>query len=206
LIFYIIPLATTVGSNNQQVTAPKYAATDLLNLSYSALPYGAEGVALVSLASPNAMLAAEVDVYAFPADLTQTLGITDRTTLVAYAQAHNIPNDWIAFGATFQSVLTRMAQIFLCMHAIFGATGTALCAGTQNTPATPLAQAAIALPVSGPFNFSKANATATLGDILVSVGQQFAMNSSGVSNLTPTSGAVTTTPVNPVTQPVGGLN
>src|ERR1700691_4067838 len=144
--FYLVPTASTVGANNQQLIAPKYAATALLNLSYSSMPYGAEGVALVSLSAPNAALAAEVDVYSFPADLTQTLGITDRATLVAYAQTYNIPNDWILFGATFQSVLTQIAQIFLCLQAISG--GNPIFAGTQNTPETTLAQAGISLPQS----------------------------------------------------------
>ena len=203
--FYLVPLVLTTGPNNQQITAPKYAATDLANVSYSSMPYGGEGVALVSLVAPNAALAAEPDVYAFPTDLTQQLASTDVAALAAFVQPYNIPSSWILFGATFQSVLTQLAQIFLCMQSIYGATGATLFAGTQNTLATPMAQVAIAWPASGPFNFTNANPAATLGDTLVSVGQQFAIYSGGVSNLTPTAGAVTT-PGNPVTQPVGGLN
>jgi hypothetical protein len=205
--FYLVPLVLTTGPNNQQITAPKYAATDLANVSYSSMPYGGEGVALVSLVAPNAALAAEPDVYAFPTDLTQQLASTDVAALAAFVQPCNIPSSWILFGATFQSVLTQLAQIFLCMQAISG--GNPVFAGTQNTPQTTLAQAGIVLPASSAFNFSKVNATETIGNFLVSVGQQLNMAPTSVATLTPIAGAVSTTPVNPgnpVTQPVGGLS
>lgn len=135
--FYLMPTVISTGPNNEQVTTPKYAATAMLNLNYAALPFGAEGVVLVSLASPNAALVA-TDVYAFPSDLTQTLASVDVAALVAFVQPYNIPSSWIKAGATFQSMLTQIAQIFLCMQAISG--GNPIFAGTQNTPATPLAQ------------------------------------------------------------------
>lgn len=192
--FYLMPTITS-GADTQQVTTPKYAATALANTSYSSMPYGGEGVALVSLTNANAALAAEVDVYSFPSDLTQRLAPSDVTALVAFAQLHNIPSSWIAAGVTFQSVLTQLAQVFLVAQFVYGATGSAMFAGTQNTPATPLAQAAIALPSKGTFDFSKAQPSATLGDILVTVGQQFNLAPSSVAALTPVAGAVTTTPV-----------
>jgi hypothetical protein len=201
--FYLMPTVVTVGAGNQQSVTPKYAATAMQGLSYAALPYGGEGVVLVSLASPNAALVA-ADVYAFPTDLTQQLASTDVAALAAFVQPYNVPSSWILFGATFQNVLTQLAQIFLCMQAISG--GNPVFAGTQNTPETTLAQAGIVLPASSAFNFSKANATETIGSILVSVGQQLTLASTSVATLTTAAGAVTTTPVNPVTQPVGGLN
>ena len=163
--YYLCPIApVTIGAST--VMAPKYFDSDLKGLTIATIPFGREGIALVSLASPNAALAAEADVYAFPADLTTPLTLADAAALGSYLANFNVPTTWLAAGLTFGAVLRQLAQIFLVAQFISGQTGKALFAGTGKTISSTVG--VTALPVTpGVFDLTGVKPTATLGDILV---------------------------------------
>jgi hypothetical protein len=173
--FYLCP-TTQQTINNQQVTAPEYFSTDLSGQNFSAIPFGVEPLALIVLSEPNSALAAETDVYAFPADVTTLLQASDVVTLGAFLSNLNIPSSWLTAGATFQSVIRQLAQIALAISYAEGTAGTngssiflqVALPGQSGTPSAALQ----ALP-AGVFNFAGANPTDSVADTIIAVSQQF---------------------------------
>jgi hypothetical protein len=104
------------------IQAPKYSSTDMAGASYSCVPYRSEEWCVVALAAQKAALAAESDVYAFPADLSATLQDSDVSTLATFLA--NVPSDQIVAGMTFEDALMVIASTFLVAQAISGSTGT----------------------------------------------------------------------------------
>jgi len=195
--YYITPV-TSQTITGQQTNAPKYYATDMVGLSFAAIPYGVEGWALVSVAATNAALAAEADVYAFPADLTAVLADSDVTVLTTFAATANIPSDQFLTGMTFADVLQIVAEIFLAAQAISGVTGTPIFSSgvTPDSPITSSGAASLVpstqlnksgsdmkaggtaapAPVAtsnGPYDFTQIDSSGTVGDALNLLGQQF---------------------------------
>jgi hypothetical protein len=196
--FYITPV-TSQTIAGKQVSAPKYLATDLQGLSFAAIPFGVEGWALVSLAEANGALAAETDVYAFPADLSKQLDETDVSALTTFAATANIPSDEFIEGATFADVLQIVAGTFLAAQAISGVTGAPIFTagvtpdspiaasgaaalvltasqsnqkGTSNNKAGGTAAPAPVATSNGPYDFTAINANGTVADALISLSQQ----------------------------------
>ena len=170
--YFLIP-TTSQQQNNQQIIAPEYLSTDMAGLNFGAIPAGVEPIALVALAAPNAALSAETDVYSFPADLTTTLADSDVSTLGAYLSNLNLPSSFLVAGATFQSVVRQIAQIFLAVQYAESPSGSngasifdQLVVG--NTPSAALA----AIP-AGVFDFTQADPTDSVSDTIISVSQQF---------------------------------
>ena len=170
--FYLIP-TTTQEINNQTIVGPEYLSTDMAGLSFGAIPAGAEPIALVALDAPNAALSSESDVYSFPADLSTVLAAADVTTLGAYLSSLNLPSSFLVAGATFQSVVRQIAQIFLAVQYAEGPAGTngASVFVTLKTNPTPSATLA-AIPL-GVFSFAGVNPTDSVADSIVAVSQQF---------------------------------
>jgi hypothetical protein len=126
---YLMPLTNqtqTIGGQTLTVSAPKYFRSDMAGLSFSCVPFGGDGMGIVSLAKPNATLSKETDVYSFPSDLSTTLADGDVTTLSAYLTAANIPSDQISTGMTWADVLQVIAKIFLVAQQLYGVTGSGI--------------------------------------------------------------------------------
>jgi hypothetical protein len=169
--FYLIP-TTTQEINNQEIIAPEYLTTDLANLSFGSIPCGVEPIALVALAAPNSALAAESDVFAFPSNLSTTLAASDVTTLVAFLSNLNIPNSFLAAGATFQSVVRQIAQIFLAVQYAEGPAGTnGASVFVQLISPTP--SATLQSIPAGAFDFTGVEPTDSVADSIIVVSQQF---------------------------------
>ena len=195
---YLVPLVTTQFGNNT-ISAPKYLGT---SASFSCIPFGQEGLGLVS-AIANAALA-QPDVFAFPA-LTgvvtpNDLDPTVPTSFAAFCAANNIPATPFVSGMSWQDVLIATAQIFLAAQAISGVTGAPIfTAGvTPNSPITA-SGAAVLVPTAsqsnqkgstnnkaggtaapapvatsnGPYDFTQIDSSGTVGDALNLLGQQF---------------------------------
>jgi len=183
--FFIAPTATFKDANGIQFVAPKYFQTDLAGMNMACVPYGLEQFILFSLASPNAALQAESDVFSFPQDLSQPLKLPDVMALDSYLLTANIPSSWIIAGMTFQEVLRQIAQIHLVAQFIAGATGKPIFQPgvTVNTayallpPTSGLSAASLSANVNAKslFTFTGATAVSKVGDILVAVGQQFSV-------------------------------
>jgi hypothetical protein len=150
---YLVPLAPMV-INGRQITAPKYALTDLLNVNYASIAYGLEPIALVTVAKPNAALSAELDVYTFPADLTVLLAASDVAKLSAFLAANNIPSDQVFAGMSWAAALVVVARIFLTAQFVAGTTnqsGSLFTNGvtlTSPAAASPVLAAAVAAAVA----------------------------------------------------------
>jgi hypothetical protein len=181
--FYLMPTASFTGMNGNQFTAPKYFQTDLAGLSLSCVPYGAEKWTLVNLASPNAALQAEPDVFSFPVDLTTLLQPADVAALDIFCAPANIPSTFAIAGMTFAEVLRQISQIHLLAQFLSGKTagksifpsGVTLGTKYQSLPVgSALSPAAVSVGVnSGLFDFSGVQSADTVGNILTAVSQQF---------------------------------
>jgi hypothetical protein len=134
---YLVPVVS-VTVNGQTVQQPKYAGTDYTN-SYAAIRYGLEPLCLLSLPAASPALAAESDVYAFPADLTQPMSAAAVTTLESFLASNNVPSDGLEAGAPFVTALVYVTQIFLLAQFVAGSTnqsGSLFANGvTVNSPA-----------------------------------------------------------------------
>jgi hypothetical protein len=169
--YYLVPTANMTMPDGSMVTAPKYLSTDLNGLAFTAIPFGVEGLDLLSLAASNAALAAEPDVFAFPTDLTAKLLDADVTNLTNYLSPLNVPTSQIAAGQTWAAVLRQLAQVFLAAQFASGSNGgRSLFTVTVNLKG---ASASLAALTPGVFNFTKADPTASVADTLLAVAAQF---------------------------------
>lgn len=185
--FYLVPTQSVqIGpsGNQQTVNMPEYVGTDITT-GFSCIPYGVEGIVILSLAAPNVALAAEGDVYAFPADLTGTLADADVSTLNAYTDGFNIP-EFATAGMTWAQVLATMSRIFLAAQTISGANGgnslfTLVAqppgkhvSNNSGTVNATLATQSIALPSSGAFgDLSNIPDSNTVGETLLTAAATF---------------------------------
>lgn len=181
--FYLMPTVSFKDASGNQFTAPKYFQTDLAGLSFAAVPYGAEPVAIVSLSAPNPALAAEPDVFSFPSDPSKTLSNADVASLDLFFAAANIPFLWLTVGMSWSDVRRQTATIFLLAQFVAGATGKPIFNGAtlstqygQLPPTSGLSATALSVGVSrvNPvFDFSAARPANTVSDVLLAVSQQF---------------------------------
>jgi hypothetical protein len=119
--------------------APKYVSTDLLNKSWVAMPFGIEGLVLLAT-DPNAALAAESDVFAFPANLDAILSGPDVSNVQAFFQANNIPSAYVLAGTSWRSVVRTTAKCFQIAQRHVGVNQAGIF--TTNTPTSLAAQSA----------------------------------------------------------------
>lgn len=199
--YYLTPVTSqTVNNPSQTVNAPKYFSTDMAGLAFTAIPFGAEGWAIVSLANANAALAAESDVYSFPADLTTLLQDADVSALSTYLTNANIPSDQITSGMAFADALQVIAKIFLVAQSLYGLTGSAIFtngatlddtigdSGVSSLTAPSLnigigggagsllgagGSSGGSSEQSGPFDFSSVSSDDIISDVLDETSQQF---------------------------------
>jgi hypothetical protein len=173
--YYLVPTANMTMPDGSMVTAPKYLSTDLNGLAFTAIPFGVEGLDLLSLAASNAALAAEPDVFAFPTDLTAKLLDADVTNLTNYLSPLNVPTSQIAAGQTWAAVLRQLAQVFLAaQYASAQNGGQSLFTVTVNLKGgKPTPSASLAATTPGAFDFTKVDPTQTVGDTLIEVAAQF---------------------------------
>lgn len=109
--YFLIPVVQAT-INGSAVSVPKYYDTDLAGQTYSSIPYGVEGLTLVSTA-PNAALAAESDVYPFPEDVTRILDDEGSAVLDEFLATYSVPTDLIVSGMPFVAVIVILAKLFL---------------------------------------------------------------------------------------------
>ncbi len=195
--YFIVPL-TPQTVNGQQVTAPEYLSTDMAGLSFSCIPYGVEGVGIVSLAAPSAALSAESDVFTFPV-LTNVVTDSDLdptvpTSFAAFSATNNIPTTIFVSGSQWQDVFISTCEIFLAAQAISGVLGTPIfsdgitpdssVADSGMAPLVPSqnqlskggnmkAGGNAAVPTSnGPYDFTQIDG-GSVSDALILLSQQF---------------------------------
>jgi hypothetical protein len=198
--YFILPVVqATIGTspNTQTVNIPKYSATDSTPLfsDFTSIPYGNEGFSLIALASANANLSSEPDVFSFSSDLTLALTDQDVSNIDAYFAGANIPSDFVTTGMAWSDVLQQTAQIFLLAEALSGATGQPIFNGTGLTLDSTVGSAsqssgkikgggtagattsALATAVedgsAGVFDLSGVDSSSSISDALISVSQQF---------------------------------
>src|SRR5271154_4574358 len=124
-MFYLVPVVPiTVGLLT--FNSSKYSDTDFARTGFSAIPYGLEGITLLSLDVPNAALQAEPDVFTFPDDLTAAITDQDVSNIDAYFANANIPSDFATTGMSWSDVLRQVAQIFLVAEAVAGQTAASI--------------------------------------------------------------------------------
>src|ERR1700730_15652800 len=124
--YYLVPTEQAVVIPNlPAATVPKYW-DNLVGLDWAIVPFGIEGIALLSLAAPNAALAAESDVFAFPSDLTALLTGADVSKLSAYCGNYKIPSKWVAKGMPWAVVLRQLATVFLTAQFVSARTGASI--------------------------------------------------------------------------------
>jgi hypothetical protein len=191
---YLVPFVSTQIGNNT-VNAPKYLGT---SASFSCIPYGQEGLGLVSTAA-NAVLN-QPDVFVFP-DLTSTVADNDLDPTVAqsfaaFCTTNNIPVTQFISGMFWGDIANVVAELFLADQSICGITGVPTFSSGVTTdspisasgasslaPTVSLAKgagnikaggtAAPAAPTSnGPYDFTQIDASDTVGDTLDQLSQQ----------------------------------
>ena len=180
--FYIVPIIpTTVGPDT--FLAPKY----LEGADFTSISFGVEGVGIVS----TPLVVNQPDVFAFPSDLTAALSDSDVQNLDDFCAPLNIPTAFAAEGMLWSDVLRQLCQIALVCQAVSGSqdgapifpsgitvdsTITSQSKGNTKlggTTATPSALATAVGTTTGPFDLTDVDDTQTVGDVLLSVSQQF---------------------------------
>jgi hypothetical protein len=190
MALYLIPMVQTT-INSQTVNAPKYLIA--LNQNFGCIPYGVEGTGLVETPQHPTLDGAS-DVFAFPADLGTVLSDANVKTLDNFCLPLNIPSTGFVAGMTFEDVARTIACVFLLAQAISGSQGGAasifpsgttldsavqpaqqvnLGMGKNILNATPSALTDAAGNVVGPFNLTSVDTSQSVGDVLLSVSQQF---------------------------------
>jgi hypothetical protein len=175
MFYFLVPTAQATMPDGSTVTGPKYLSTVLNGLTFTAIPFGAEGLDLLSLAASNAALAAEPDVFAFPTDLTAKLLDADVTNLTNYLSPLNVPTSQLAAGQTWVAVLRQLAQVFLAaQYAAAQNGGQSLFTVTVSLKGgKPTPSAALVTTTPGTFDFTKVDQTQTVADTLLEVAAQF---------------------------------
>ncbi len=118
---------------------PKYLTTDLSGKSWVVMPYGLEGIVLLA-SDPNAALAAEADVFAFPVNLDTALASADVSSVQAFFAANNIPSAYVVAGMLWRTVARMTAKVFQILQRHNGLLGAAIF--STNTSASLAAQSA----------------------------------------------------------------
>jgi hypothetical protein len=117
---FVIPLVQTTlpglvdaQGNPIAINVPEYSVNDtdpLYGAAYTCMPLTGAGIALVATA-PNSVLAAESDVFAFPADLTAEMSDSDITALSTVLQNANVPTDFLVSPITYAQAARTIGQI-----------------------------------------------------------------------------------------------
>jgi len=173
--YFLVPTVQTTMPDGNTVAAPEYLSTDLKGLTWSAISFGAEGLDLLTLASPNTALSAEPDVFTFPVNLTAALTDTDVTNLSNYLTTYNVPTSQLAAGQVWTAVLRQIAQIFLVAQQASAQNGgqSLFTLNATLKVGKPTPSAAIAATPPGVFNFANADPEASVADTLLAVSAQF---------------------------------
>lgn len=134
---FVVPLVQTtfdflVDAQGNPITAnvPEYYDSDLLNATYASMPLTGCALALIATA-PNAALAAESDVFAFPANLDSEMSDADITALTSVLQNANVPTDFLASGITYQAAANTIGAIAQVLQQAAGA-GTPIQLGSPS--------------------------------------------------------------------------
>lgn len=112
LRIYLMPI--TGAGTKEDPRRAKYADTHLSGFQWQMMDYGDEPVCLVTadIGSGHAALAAETDVFAFPVNLDDTIGVSIAGT-VTVLEGVNIPGNWIKSTHTFRHIIGDIAAMFL---------------------------------------------------------------------------------------------
>ena len=120
--FYLLPVQV-VMVGDQKYRGPAYLKWRMnptgLDVPWSLKDYGTidlGSVAVDGTAENHAYLAAQANVYQFPANLDVTMTSAQRSTLSAYLEARAVPGTWIAARDTFRTALRTVTAMFLFMQ------------------------------------------------------------------------------------------
>jgi hypothetical protein len=129
---YVVPLVQTtlpgfvdVNGNPITLTVPEYSVNSgdpLYGVTYASMPLTGLSLALVATAE-NDSLATESDVFAFPADLTQTMTDADITALTTILASANLPTSFLVSGITYDGAAQTIGAIAQTLQQ---ATGTGM--------------------------------------------------------------------------------
>ena len=172
-MFYIMPMTSQVLPDGTTANAPKYLSS-FGNVSWTCLPYGNEGWAIVSVAT---VLSAQSDLYSFPATLTGPMTPAQISALKTFLTNANVPSNVITGATTFIAALYAIARLFLVAQAIYGHTASAIFTGGVTPSSQVSASAVVGQVLSksvGPFSFVGVSAVASIGSMLQSISAQFA--------------------------------
>jgi hypothetical protein len=137
---YVVPLVQTTlpgltdsSGNPIEVSVPEYsvnASDPLYGATYVSMPLIGASLSLIATA-PNAALAAESDVFAFPADLTPAMSDTDIDALTAVLENANVPTTFLVPGVTYEAAAQTIGAIAQVLQQASGA-GTPITLGSQS--------------------------------------------------------------------------
>jgi hypothetical protein len=137
---YLVPLVQTtfpdlVDAQGNPITAnvPEYSVNvgdPLYGVTYACMPLVGASLALIATDS-NAALAAESDVFAFPANLDSEMTDADIATLTTVLQNANVPTDFLVAGITYQDCADTIGAIAQVLQQAAGA-GTPIQLGSPS--------------------------------------------------------------------------
>jgi len=108
--------AIGTGASREDMRRPKYADAMLsAGVRYSCMDYGLMPVFFVAAEvtpEQHTTLAAQADVIAIPADITQEIG-AGVATVQARLEQLRIPADWVTASHTYRQVLRRVLAWFM---------------------------------------------------------------------------------------------
>ena len=90
---FVVPVVQTTDQLGNTINVPEYFDTDLSGSTFACMPLTGASLSC-SATAENDALAAESDVFAFPADLTPTMSDADIAALTAVLQNANVPTDF----------------------------------------------------------------------------------------------------------------
>jgi hypothetical protein len=177
---YLMPIIGGTGFPDPR--RPKYLTT-FAGFTWEMLDYGFEPACIVGVhdidPGTHNTLAANADVSALPADLTQQIG-AQLTPVQNAVSALNIPEDWIQSTFTYMQVLRVVVLVFLFMQRFHGTLPNVRIFGGAVTLATQINQlpanvrAALATSATSlGFNTAGLGGTTTLRAALKTMANQF---------------------------------
>lgn len=117
--FYLLPIERNAAGTSR---GPKYFAWRYdpdppgLSSQWSMKDYGSIDMAILAADITQAdhdALILNADVYAFPADLSASMTLTNRQAMNTYLEAHALPGDWLSPTDTFKSAARTITGMML---------------------------------------------------------------------------------------------
>jgi hypothetical protein len=132
--FFLIPVIIALLDGGLTSTYPKYLRSFRNPTGYacrfSSSRYGRQDMWLIRVmdisAEVYAALAAQPDVYAFPADTNLDSPITDKAVIDSFFEGFNIPTDWTTPSTTYRELLRTLANMALMLQRYYGIAGEEL--------------------------------------------------------------------------------